>query len=134
MILASGASPIFCATAGAALVAMAKAAQAMRHCATRCVMTPSRLNKRQRKQRPALPAPRCRDGLLHARGGASFTRQFQDMHAGIGAVDDVDVAAVIGFHIVALDRDLAAILAVDLDAALVGRLGDRRDEVADLLR
>ena len=54
------------------------------------------------------------------------------MQAGIGAVDDVDVAALVGLDIVGLDRDLAAVLAVDGDAALVGRRRDRRNEVADL--
>jgi hypothetical protein len=56
------------------------------------------------------------------------------MHPGIGAIDDVDVAAIIGFHIVALDRGLATLHTVDLHAALVGCLRDRWDEVADLLR
>src|SRR6476659_1334357 len=60
--------------------------------------------------------------------------QFENVHAGVGAIDHIDIAALVGFQVVALDRDLAAVLAVDLDAALVGRLGDRRDEIADLLR
>ena len=59
--------------------------------------------------------------------------QFEDVQPGIGAVDDVDVAALVGLDIVGLDRDLAAFLAVDRDAALVGRRGDRRNEMADLL-
>ena len=53
------------------------------------------------------------------------------MQAGIGAIDDVDISAVIGFDIVGLDRHLAAVLAVDGHAALVGRRRDRRDEIAD---
>src|SRR6266702_4262012 len=64
--------------------------------------------------------------------GARWSRQFQNVHSGVGAVDDVDVAAFVGLDIVGLDRDLAAVLAVDGDAALVGFVGDRRDEVADL--
>ena len=55
-------------------------------------------------------------------------------NAGVRAVDDVDVAAVVRLHIVALNCGLAAVLAVDLDATLVRRLGDRGDEVADFLR
>src|SRR5690348_16413357 len=59
------------------------------------------------------------------------SRQFEDVQTGIGAVDDVDVAAVVGLDVVGLDRDLAALAALDRDAALVGRSRDRRNEVAD---
>src|SRR5262245_34578678 len=69
--------------------------------------------------------------LRHPRDRARLAAQFQDVHAGIGAVDHVDVAAVVGLDVVALDRDLAAVLALHLDAALFSRLGDRRNEVAD---
>ena len=55
------------------------------------------------------------------------------MQSGVGAIDHIDIAAVVGLQIVTLDRDLASILAVDLDAALVGRFSDRRNEIADLL-
>src|SRR6516225_2509958 len=65
---------------------------------------------------------------------ARLAGQLQNVHAGIGPVHHVDVAAVVGLDIVALDRGLAALLSVDLDAALVGCLGDGRYEVADLLR
>ena len=60
--------------------------------------------------------------------------QFEDVHAGVGAIDDVDVAAGVGLDVVGLDRGLAAVLAVDLHAALVGLVGDRRNEIADFLR
>src|SRR5919106_332342 len=70
--------------------------------------------------------------LLEACHGARLAAELEDMHAGVGAIDDVDVAARVGFDVVGLDRRLAAVLAVDLHAALVGLLGDRRDEVADL--
>src|ERR1700735_2317679 len=63
---------------------------------------------------------------------ARITGQFENVHARIGAVDDVDVTALVGLEIVGLDRDFAAILAIDLDAALVGIGRDRRDEIADL--
>ena len=72
--------------------------------------------------------------LLQPGDRARLAGHFQNVHAGIGAIDHIDVAAVVGLQIVALDRDLAAVLAVDLDAALLGRLGDRRNEIADLLR
>src|SRR4029453_12553858 len=65
-----------------------------------------------------------------SRNGAGRPGQFEDVQAGVGAVDDVDVAALVGLDIVGLDRELAALLFVDLDAALVGRRRDRRDEVA----
>jgi hypothetical protein len=35
------------------------------------------------------------------------------MQAGVGAVDDVDVTAVVGLDVVRLNGDLAALLAVD---------------------
>ena len=65
-------------------------------------------------------------------GRASITSQLQNVHAGIGPVDDIDVAAVVGFDVVALDRRGAALLAVDLEAALLGCFRHRRDEMADL--
>ena len=45
--------------------------------------------------------------------GARRPGQFENMQAGIGAIDDVDIAALVGLDIVGLDRDLAAVLAVD---------------------
>src|SRR5271168_3457012 len=44
---------------------------------------------------------------------ARVAGQFQNVHAGIGAIDDIDIAALVGLDIVGLDRDLAAVLAVD---------------------
>src|ERR1700716_355169 len=60
--------------------------------------------------------------------------QLQNMQPGVGAVDDIDVAALVGLDVVGLDRCLAAVLAVDGDAALVGGGRDRRNEIADFLR
>src|SRR6476620_636185 len=60
--------------------------------------------------------------------------QLEDVHSGVGAVDDVDIAAVVGLDVVGLDRDLALLLVADADAALVGRFRDRRNEVRDFLR
>ena len=38
--------------------------------------------------------------------------ELKNVHAGVGAVDDVDIAAVVDFDIVCLDRHLAALLAI----------------------
>src|SRR5690242_18065389 len=52
---------------------------------------------------------------------ARGTGQLENMHAVVGAIDDVDEAAIVDLDIVGLDRDLAALLAaLELDAALVG--------------
>src|ERR1700745_1413536 len=60
--------------------------------------------------------------FMSGQSGNSARRpgQFEDMQAGVGAVDDVDIAALVGLDIVVLVGDLAALLLVDLDAALVG--------------
>src|ERR1700685_1340285 len=60
--------------------------------------------------------------------------QFQNVRAGIGAVDDVDIAAIVGLEVVGLDRDLATVLAVYLDTTLVGIGRDRRNEIANFGR
>src|SRR5262249_20755058 len=78
--------------------------------------------------------PATTASLLQPRDRARLTGQLQNMHAGIGAIDHVDVAAVVGFHVVALDRGLAAVHSIDLDAAFGGWFRDRRDEGAGLLR
>src|SRR5207302_2288540 len=65
----------------------------------------------------------------------SSLRELQDVHSGVGAVDDVDIAAVVDVDVVGLDGDLAALAAVGrLDAALVGPVGGGRDVIADLAR
>src|SRR5437868_2463580 len=71
--------------------------------------------------------------LFQPRNLARVAGQFQDVQTGVCAVDHIDVAAVVSFHVVALDRDLAAILIVHLDAALVGGLRNRRNEIAGFL-
>src|SRR5436309_2595445 len=71
--------------------------------------------------------------LLQSRNLPCRAGQLQDVQAGVGAVDHVNVATVVGLHVVALDRDLALILALDLHAALVSRLGDRRNEIGGFL-
>src|SRR3984893_1240776 len=63
--------------------------------------------------------------------GARRPRELKNMQAGGGAIDDIDIAALVGFDIVGLDRHLAAVLALAGDAALVGRCRDRGNEIAD---
>src|SRR4029453_17673566 len=75
--------------------------------------------------RAALPYPRDR---------ARLAGDLQNVQPGIGAVGHVDIAAVVGLDIVALDRRGAAFLAVDLEAALFLPLRHPRDEVTHLLR
>src|SRR5206468_9011732 len=65
---------------------------------------------------------------------ARLARQLEDVQTGVGAVDDVDVAALVGFDVVRLDRGFAPLPAIDRDAPLVGRPRDGRNEVTDLSR
>src|SRR5215475_7533103 len=53
------------------------------------------------------------------------------MKSSLGSINNVDISAVIGFNIVALDRNLADILPIGLDAALVCCRRNRRDEIAN---
>ena len=68
------------------------------------------------------------------RNRAGIASQFENVHAGIGAVDDIDIAAIVGLHVIGLDCDLAAVLPIHLDAALIGHRRGRRNEVSDFLR
>jgi len=68
------------------------------------------------------------------RNRAGVAGQFENVHASIGAVDDVDIAAIIGLHVIGLDYDLAAVLTIHLDATLVGRRRDPRNEISDFFR
>ena len=95
-----------------------------RHPTLLTIPGPARLTGARARNDERLRQPRRLSGVAG---------QFEDVHPGVGAVDDVDVAAVVGLGVVGLDRSLAAVLAVDLDAALVGRLGDRGNVVGDLL-
>src|SRR5947208_10667232 len=66
---------------------------------------------------------------------APLPLELEDVHPGVGAIDRVDVAAVVDLEVVGLDRDLAAFVAGGvLDAALVSLVGRRRDVVARLAR
>src|SRR5579864_6853698 len=55
------------------------------------------------------------------------------MQPSIGAIHNIDVAALVRFDIVRLDRNLAPFLTAGIHATLVGCSGDSRDEVADFL-
>jgi len=56
------------------------------------------------------------------------------VHAGVGAIHRVDVAALVHLDVVGLDRDLAALFGALADAAFLGSRRDRRNVVRDLLR
>src|SRR3981189_3374366 len=56
------------------------------------------------------------------------------MQARVGAVDRIDIAAIVHFDIVGLDRNLAALLGTLADAALLGVLRYRGNVIRDLLR
>src|ERR1700692_1875525 len=70
---------------------------------------------------------------LQACDRARLAVQLQDVQAGIDAIREINIAAVVGLRIVALDHGVAAtLLAQDHSAARLRRLGDRRDEITDL--
>src|SRR6266567_1337278 len=92
--------------------------------------TPRRLRRGDPSSGPGttpLRLPRSGD-----RPGAA--RELQDVQPGVGAIDQIDEAALVGLDVVALDRGLATVLPVHLEAARIGVRGDRRDEEADFLR
>src|SRR5271167_2729239 len=56
------------------------------------------------------------------------------MKSRIGAIDNINVTALIGFHIVGLNRNLAAFLPINPNAALIGRFRDAWNEESHFLR
>src|SRR6266581_4696045 len=58
----------------------------------------------------------------------------QNVHAGVGAVDRVDVAALVDLDVVGLDRGLAALFRPLADAALLGPCRDGGNVIGDLPR
>src|SRR6266536_6406307 len=74
------------------------------------------------------------EALRQARDRPRRAGELQDVQPGVGAVDHIDEAALVGLDVVALDRGLAAVLAVDLDAARIGLLGGRRVDKTKNLR
>ena len=88
-------------------------------------LPPTRVNRFIASAFQSLTAPRTTisEFSLAARSrqsgdGAGLAREFENMHSGVGAIDDVDQAAIVGLDIVGLDRDLAAVGAVDLTQRL----------------
>src|SRR5579862_2157269 len=57
----------------------------------------------------------------------------EDVHTGIGTVDGVDIAAVVHFHVVGLNGDLAVLVGSLAHAAFIGLVGHGRDVVSDFL-
>src|SRR3989442_5939538 len=90
-----------------------------------------------RRIRSAKHRTRCsyRSGRssLKLRDSTCRTAEFQNVHAGIGAIDDVNVAAIVDLNIVRPDRDLAALLRAGTDAPLVGLVGNGGNVKAEFL-
>src|SRR5262245_13601382 len=72
--------------------------------------------------------------LTEIRNLARGAGQLQDVQSGVRAIDDVDVAAVVHFYIVRLDRRLAALVGPRTDTPLIRLRGDRRNVVGNLPR
>src|SRR6266702_1980922 len=85
---------------------------------------------------PCLRSGPGRTSLRLRRSGdrPGAARELQDVQPGVGAIDQIDETALVGLDVVALDRGLATVLPVHLEAARIGVRGDRRDEEADFLR
>src|SRR5580700_1420942 len=58
--------------------------------------------------------------------------ELQDVQAVVGAVDDIDIAAIVDIDVVGLDHLGAMLLVAELGAALVAARCDRRNVVAGL--
>ena len=58
----------------------------------------------------------------------------ENVHPGVGAIDNVDIAAIIDFDVVCLNGHFATLAGFDLDAALIRLARGRRNIVPDLTR
>ena len=65
---------------------------------------------------------------------ARWPRHFEDVQSSVGPINNIDKSALIGLNIIALYRNLARILPIDLDATLVCCGRNRWDEVANFFR
>ena len=66
--------------------------------------------------------------------GPRCAGQLQDVHAGVGAIDNIDIPAVVHFDVICLNRHLTGFpTACDRDTALGGLLCNRRDVKGHLL-
>src|SRR6516162_10103017 len=86
----------------------------------------------QKCARNSFTLPKRQQLLRNDRPG--IAGQFEYVHPGVGPIDHVDIAAIIGLDVVGLDRDLAIVLTVDRGAAFVGCFGDRGNKISDFLR
>ncbi len=78
--------------------------------------------------RTALIDGKFKSHLLQRGDRARRPGELENVHAGVGAVDDVDIAAVVDFHILGLDYAVAALHSgVGPDATLVGLACGRRE-------
>src|ERR1700730_13538521 len=58
--------------------------------------------------------------------------KLQNVHAVIGAVDDIDIAAIVDIDVVGLDHLGAVLLVAELGAALIAERRNRRDVIGGL--
>src|SRR3974390_485229 len=65
---------------------------------------------------------------------ARRSRYLENVKSSVGAINNIDISPLIGFDIVALYRDLADILPIDLDTTLVSCRRNRRYKVANFFR
>jgi len=70
--------------------------------------------RRQKSSTASSSRARTLFAISKIRDLARLARDLQDVHARVGAIDDVDVATVVDLEVVGLDGDLAALLAVGI--------------------
>src|SRR5262245_55023999 len=74
------------------------------------------------------------DRLRKVRDFPGVADELQDVHAGVGAVDDEDVPAVVDIDVVRLDGDLAGVDAPGRNTPLIGVAGGGGNVEGDLRR
>jgi len=80
-------------------------------------------------------ASSSRSLVRQVRDLSGVTGEFEDVHSGVSAIDDIDVAAIVDFDVVCLDRHFAALLTiVELNASLVCVFGGCRNVIGYLGR
>src|SRR5262249_3049254 len=65
------------------------------------------------------------------RGAAGPTGKLENGHTGVGAIDDIDITAIVDVYIVRLNRDFAALVRSGADASFICFAGDRRNVITD---
>src|SRR5437763_3453950 len=102
--------------------------------ATTASVTPSRESESAMARPMPMLAP-VTSARLPAMPRSISALELEDVHARVGAVDRVDVAAIVDVEVVGLDRDLAALGAGGvLDAPFVGLVRGRGNVIARFLR